>query len=212
MVRTYEFDLTLKELDTCLLLATDLTCRQPLMILIFISLIYLVVLFIRRELQTPQGSSPEPVIGSATCILENMRGMPILFGGLVLDPEGLAEPAVKGGCEDTPCTKGSVDVFDKPAHGWEAVKLISSPYPKGRAGHTMTGASNWAYLPNLLFVKIFDCNPFCSASCTHDSGKQAPTPLLSPAAATRRRHKGPEAMCRRASRLPYLPVVSHHSP
>jgi hypothetical protein len=92
-----------------------------------------------RELQIPQGSSPEPVIGIATCVIENMRGMPLLFGGLVLDPEGLAEPTVNGGCEDTPCTKGSVHIFDKPAQGWESMQVISSPYPEGRAGHTMTG-------------------------------------------------------------------------
>jgi hypothetical protein len=92
-----------------------------------------------RELQTPQGPSPEPAIESAACIIENMRGMPILFGGLVLDPEGLAEPAVKGGCEDTACTKGSVQIFDKPAHGWETMQVTSSTYPNGRAGHTMTG-------------------------------------------------------------------------
>jgi hypothetical protein len=92
-----------------------------------------------RELQIPQGYSPEPATGNAACVIDNMRGMPLVFGGLVLDPDGLAEPTVKGGCEDTPCTKGSVYIFDKPAHGWETIELVSSPYPKGRAGHSMTG-------------------------------------------------------------------------
>jgi hypothetical protein len=102
-------------------------------------LICLLPMMTSRELQMPQGYSPEPVTGSATCIIENMRGMPLLFGGLVVDPDGLAEPTVNGGCEDTLCTTGSVYMFDKPAHGWETIQVISSPYPEGRAGHTMTG-------------------------------------------------------------------------
>jgi hypothetical protein len=103
---------------------------------------------LRRELQIPQGYSPEPVIGSATCIIENMRGMPLLFGGLVLDPEGLAEPRVNGGCEDTACSKGTLVIFDKPAHGWDMIELVSSPYPEGRAGHTMTGKHYTCLLPS----------------------------------------------------------------
>jgi hypothetical protein len=83
--------------------------------------------------------------------------MPVLFGGLVLDTEGLAEPAVKGGCEDKSCTAGSVDIFDKPAQGWESMQVVSSPYPypRGRAGHTMTGANNLADLRNHHFVFFF---------------------------------------------------------
>ncbi len=72
-----------------------------------------------------------------------MRGMPVYFGGLVLDPEGLAEPQVKGGCDDDLCTKGRVYVFDKPAQGWETIQMSSNPYPVGRAGHTMTGETRW---------------------------------------------------------------------
>jgi hypothetical protein len=68
-----------------------------------------------------------------------MRAMPIMFGGLVLDPDGNDNPRVVGGCEDTACRTGTVYLFDKPAHGWESIKISSSPYPKGRTGHTITG-------------------------------------------------------------------------
>ena len=97
------------------------------------------VVGLNRELQVPQGSSPEPVIGGATCVLQNMRGMPILFGGLILDSEGKAEPRVKGGCSNDMCTSGNIFIFDTPAQGWETIEIPSNPYPKGRAGHTMTG-------------------------------------------------------------------------
>jgi hypothetical protein len=68
-----------------------------------------------------------------------MRGMPVLFGGLVLDPEGKANPRVNGGCSNAACTSGSIYIFDKPAQGWESIDIRSKPYPNGRAGHTMTG-------------------------------------------------------------------------
>jgi hypothetical protein len=116
-----------------------LRCRVTIVSLMNDVLVYLIVSTTRRELQIPQGYSPEPVIGSATCIIDNMRGMPILYGGLVLDPEGLAEPKAIGGCEDTACSNGTLVIFDKPAHGWETIEIVSSPYPESRAGHTMTG-------------------------------------------------------------------------
>ena len=99
-----------------------------------------------RELQIPQGFSPEPVTGGAACIIENMRGMPIIFGGLALDPDGNVDPHVAGGCEDKACTSGKVYLFDKPAHGWESIQINSSPYPRGRAGHTMTGEQHRGFM------------------------------------------------------------------
>jgi hypothetical protein len=137
-------------------------------------------------------------------MIENMRGMPILFGGLVLDPEGLAEPRVNGGCEDTACTKGALVIFDKPAHGWDMVELVSTPYPEGRAGHTMTGKSNsyqiasspQSMIPTSLWDQTALYRPTCIARAQPG---QAPSHPPSSAADTSLRRRGPGTTCRRAS-------------
>jgi hypothetical protein len=111
-------------------------------------------------MQIPQGFSPEPAFGGAIFIIDNMRGMPVLFGGLILDPEGLAEPRVKGGCADDLCAEGSVYIFDKPAHGWETIQVRSSPYPDGRAGHSATGGMRLSVVLTLRCSKISPSRTF----------------------------------------------------
>ena len=98
-------------------------------------------LFAHRKLQVPQGFSPEPTLAGACTVIQNMRAMPVLYGGLVLDVNGVVEPAVVGGCTGNPCNKGEVFLFDSQARGWETVSITSYPYPPGRAGHTLTGSS-----------------------------------------------------------------------
>ena len=92
-----------------------------------------------RELKVPWGPSPEPTVASATAVIQSMRGLPLLYGGLVLDADGLEIPRVLGGCNTDPCNTGEIYLFDTLAQGWENVVAHGTPYPSGRAGHTMTG-------------------------------------------------------------------------
>lgn len=148
-------------------------------------------------MQIPQGFSPEPAFGGSACIINNMRALPVYFGGLVLDPEGLAEPHVKGGCADARCTKGSVFVFDTPAHGWETIEVSSDPYPDGRAGHTLTGEKR---LTSFLLRSCTLYEQLVPDSCSHGpfNRLQAHTLLHWFVAASPQYLKGPERMFRSA--------------
>ena len=82
-----------------------------------------------------------------------MRGMPVFFGGLVLSAGG--DSRVTGGCMNMACDSGYVFVFDKPAQGWEDLQVRGNPYPRGRAGHTMTGDIICIFFSDITFIELF---------------------------------------------------------